>query len=201
MRNSKVTKMVQMAILIAIIVLMAFTPIGFIRTLGLEIQLIMIPVVIGAMILGPAAGAVFGFVFGILSFIQCFGMSPFGAVLLGINPFKTFLVCVPTRTLAGYLSGLIYKLLKKVDKTKLICYFAGGLAGAVFNTIFFMSTLMLFFWNTDYIQSLNADGLNVFAFVVAFVGLNGLLEWPATCIAGGLVSKAVHKYVKTSDAA
>lgn len=201
MRNSKVTKMVQMAILIAIIVLMAFTPIGFIRTLGLEIQLIMIPVVIGAMILGPAAGALFGCVFGILSFIQCFGMSPFGAVLLGINPIKTFLVCVPTRTLAGYLSGLIYKLLKKVDKTKLICYFVGGLSGAVFNTIFFMSTLMLFFWNTDYIQSLNADGLNVFAFVVAFVGLNGLLEWPATCIAGGLVSKAVHKYVKTSDAA
>ena len=201
MRNSKVTKMVQMAILIAIIVLMAFTPIGFIRTAGLEIQLIMIPVVIGAMILGPAAGALFGFVFGMLSFFQCFGMSPFGAVLLGINPFLTFVVCVPTRTLAGFLSGLVFKLLKKVDKTKLICYFVGGLAGAVFNTIFFMSTLMLFFWNTDYIQSLNADGLNVFAFVVAFVGLNGLLEWPATCIAGGLVSKAVHKYVKTSDAA
>lgn len=201
MRNSKVTKMVQMAILIAIIVLMAFTPIGFIRTGGLEIQLIMIPVVIGAMILGPAAGALFGFVFGMLSFFQCFGMSPFGAVLLGINPFLTFVVCVPTRTLAGFLSGVVFKLLKKVDKTKMICYFVGGLTGAVVNTILFMGTLMLFFWKTDYIQSMNAGGLNVFAFVVAFVGLNGLLEWPTTSIVGGIVSKAVHKYVKTSDAA
>ena len=75
MRNSKVTKMVQMAILIAIIALMAFTPIGFIKTAGLEIQLIMIPVVIGAMLFGPLAGAVCGGAFGILSFIQCFGMS------------------------------------------------------------------------------------------------------------------------------
>ena len=81
MRNSKVTKMVQMAILIAIIALMAFTPIGFIKTAGLEIQLIMIPVVIGAMLFGPLAGAVCGGAFGVLSFIQCFGMSQFGVML------------------------------------------------------------------------------------------------------------------------
>ena len=45
--------------------------------------------------------------------LQCFGMSPFGAALLGINGFLTFLVCVPTRILMGWLTGLIYKGLRK----------------------------------------------------------------------------------------
>lgn len=199
MRNNKVIKMVQMAILIAIILLMAFTPIGYIKTGGLSIQLIMIPVTVGAMLLGPAAGAVLGLVFGLTSFGQCFGLDPFGAALLGINPIFTFLVCIPTRVLVGFLTGVLFNLVKKIDKTKIVCYFAGGLLGAVLNTVIFMSTMMLLFWNTEYIQSFNASGMNVFAFIVFFVGINGLLEWPVTCIAGGVVSKAVHKALKNSD--
>ncbi len=199
MRNTKTIKMVQMAILVAIIILMAFTPIGFIRTGGLSIQLIMIPVVVGAMVLGPLAGAVCGFTFGLMSFIQCFGLDPFGAELLSISPFMTFVVCIPTRILAGYLSALIFKFMKKVDKTKFVSYLIGGLSGAIFNTLFFMSTLMLCFWNTEYIQSFNTANVNVLLFVVAFVGINGLLEWPVTCIAGSAVSKAVQKIVKSNQ--
>ena len=101
MRNKKTLEMVQMAVLIAIIVLMAFTPIGYIRTAGLSISIITIPVVIGAMIVGPKCGLVLGTVFGLTSFYQCFGMDPFGAMLLSINPFFTFIVCVPTRALMG----------------------------------------------------------------------------------------------------
>ena len=73
--------LVEMALLVAIILIMAFTPIGYIRTAGLEITLIVVPVAVGAVTLGPAAGAILGGVFGITSFIQCFGMSPFGAYL------------------------------------------------------------------------------------------------------------------------
>jgi len=65
------TKFVEMALLVAIILLMAFTPIGYIKTFGLEITLIVVPVTVGAITLGPAAGAVLGAVFGITSFIQC----------------------------------------------------------------------------------------------------------------------------------
>ena len=96
---------VELALLVAVIVLLAFTPIGYIRTFGLEITLIVVPVTVGAVTLGPAAGAVLGAVCGITSFIQCFGMSPFGAVLLGINPAATFVVCVISRVLMGWLTG------------------------------------------------------------------------------------------------
>lgn len=103
-KNKFSTKyLVEMALLVAIILLMAFTPIGYIKTAGLEITLIVVPVAVGAVTLGPTAGAILGGVFGITSFIQCFGMSQFGALLLGINPFLTFLVCVPTRILMGWL--------------------------------------------------------------------------------------------------
>ena len=86
MREKKFTtrQFVEMALLVAVILLLAFTPLGYIRTLGLEITLIVVPVTVGAVTLGPAAGAVLGAAFGITSFIQCFGMSPFGGVLLGI---------------------------------------------------------------------------------------------------------------------
>ncbi|MFI3237973.1 MAG: ECF transporter S component [Lachnospiraceae bacterium] len=197
MQSNKTLKMAQMAILIAIILVMAFTPIGYLRTGGLEISLITIPVAIGAMILGPAAGALFGGIFGITSFYQCFGLSPFGATLLGINPVATFLVCVPTRILMGFLTGWITKLILKLDKTNTVSYFVGGAIAALLNTLFFMSTLMLFFGNSDYIQSMNPEGLSVVLFVAMFVGINGLLEVPATCIAGGTVSKALAKMLKT----
>ena len=195
MKNRKTLEMVQMAVLIAIILIMSFTSIGYIRTGGLEISIITIPVVIGAMVMGPKAGLILGLVFGFTSFYQCFGMSPFGATLLGVNPFFTFLVCVPTRGLMGWLTGVLFKLMKSIDKTKIVSYFVGGLIGAFLNTLFFMGMLIICFWGSDYIQSINEalGGLNPFAFVLAFVGVNGLLEMPASCIGGGVIAKALNK--------
>lgn len=201
MKNKKTLEMVQMAVLIAIILVMAFTSIGYIRTAGLSISIITIPVVIGAMIIGPKAGLLLGAVFGLTSFYQCFGMDVFGATLLGINPFLTFVVCVPTRALMGFLVGIIFKAVKKVDKTKTVSYFVCGLLGAFLNTLLFMGTLLLCFWNTEYIQSLNTSlfgGVNPIAFVLGFIGINGLLEMPAACIGGGVISKALNKAFRRS---
>lgn len=133
-RSSRTVKLVEMALLVAIILILAFTPLGYIKTLGLEITLIVVPVTIGAIILGPLGGAVLGAVFGITSFIQCFGMSPFGAVLLGINPFGTFVVCVVSRILMGWLTGLIYKGLSKFPKMKNWKILIANLAGPILNT-------------------------------------------------------------------
>jgi len=181
--------------MIAIILLMSFTPLGYLRTAGLEVSLITIPVAIGAMIIGPKAGLLLGTIFGLTSFYQRVGMSPFGAALLGINPLLTFIVCVPTRALVGWLTGVIFKGIEKMDTSKTACYFIGGFIAALLNTLLFMGALMLFFWNTEYIQSINASigNLSIFAFVLAFVGVNGLLEIPATCIVGGAISKTLKK--------
>lgn len=192
-KNFTTKQFVEMALLTAIIILLAFTPIGYIRTLGLEITLIVVPVTVGAVALGPKAGAVLGAVFGITSFIQCFGMSPFGAVLLGINPFSTFLVCVASRVCMGFLTGWICQKLQKMRSVRKISLVIANLCGPLLNTFFFMGTLILFFYPTEYIQGLaeSMGASNALAFVVAFVGVNGVVEAVVCFIVGSAISKAL----------
>lgn len=197
MANSKNRKLVQIALLTAIIIVMAFTPLGYFKTAGLEITFIMIPVVIGAIILGPSAGALLGGIFGITSFIQCFGMSAFGVALFNINPIYTFIVCVVPRVLAGFLCGVIFKAISKSDKTKILSFGVASLIGPILNTVLFMSALILFFYNTDYIQSI-AQAIkttNVFSFVVLFVGINGLVETIVCFILSTAITKPLSRYI------
>ena len=176
--------LVEMALLVAIILIMAFTPIGYIRTAGLEITLIVVPVAVGAVTLGPAAGAI--------------GMSPFGAALLGINGFLTFLVCVPTRILMGWLTGLIYKGLRKTKLPSGASVTISNLCCPLLNTTFFMGMLVLGFYNTEYIQSfVSALGAkNALLFILAFVGVNGLIEAIVCFIVGTAISAALKKALK-----
>lgn len=185
-----------LGLLTGILLVMSFTPLGYFHTFGLDISLMMIPVGIGAMLMGPKAGAWLGFVFGATSFYQAMtGASPFSAMLFNISPLGTFVTCIPTRMLMGFLTGVIFLAAQKLDKKKTVCFFVGGFFAAFLNTLFFMSTLLLCFWNTDYIQGFNQafGNVNPFVFVVLFVGINGALEMPASCIAGGIVSKAVSR--------
>ena len=149
--------LVEMALLVAIILIMAFTPLGYIKTVGIEITLIVVPVAVGAVTLGPTAGAILGGVFGFASFLRCFGLNAFGATLLGINPFLAFLVYVPTRILVGWLTGLIYQGLRKTENP-IYCINHGRKFYAVaFEYDMFMGMLVMVFNQTEYIQSFVQD--------------------------------------------
>ena len=195
--SAKTGKMVQLAILAAIVVLMAFTPLGYLQIGVVKITFLMIPVVSGAIILGPGAGAVLGAVFGMTSFVQCFGLDGFGTTLMGIQPVYTFIMCMFPRILMGTLCGVIFKGLVRVEKTrhKVIAYPVTGLCGALLNTVFFVGLLMLFFGGSDYIMGMRGD-LDWFAFVVAFVGLNGVIEAVVCVVVAAAVSKALDVVMK-----
>ncbi|MBR2027513.1 MAG: ECF transporter S component [Oscillospiraceae bacterium] len=194
MKKNKTLKLAQLALLVAIVLVMAYTPLGYLRTLGLEISFLMIPVTIGAIVLGPVEGAILGLVFGLTSFATCFGSSTFGATLLAINPMFTFITCVVARVLAGYLAGIVFKVVKKLKYS----YEIACLAGPLLNTLFFMGCLVLFFYNTEFIQNLASTlgTANPFAFIVAFVGLQGLVEAVACFVIATVISRNVHKFVK-----
>ena len=187
--------LVEMALLVAIILLMAFTPIGYIRTAGLEITLIVVPVAVGAVTLGPTAGAILGAVFGITSFIQCFGMSPFGAVLLGINPILTFLVCVPTRILEGWLTGLIYRGLRRTKLPSDVSVTIASLCCPLLNTAFFMGALVTLFRGT--MQELYGM-TQVIPFIAMFVGVNGVIEAGVCFVVGAAVAIALRRALRYS---
>lgn len=187
--------LVELALLVAIILLMAFTPIGYIKTAGLEITLIVVPVAVGAVTLGPTAGAILGGVFGLTSFIQCFGMSAFGTVLLGVNPFLTFLVCVPTRILDGWLTGLIYQGLRKTKIPAGASVTIANLCCPLLNTTFFMGTLVTLFAGA----MREMYGMTkVIPFVAAFVGVNGVIEAVVCFAIGTAVSAALKKALRYS---
>lgn len=199
-----VRRMAQLGILTAIILVMGMTPIGYIHIpgLGLEITLIVIPVALGAILLGPLSGLFLGAVFGLTSFYQCFTpMSPFGATLLSINPILTFLVCFPTRTLMGFLTGLSYHLVVKHAKSeggKVGTHIMANVLGALMNTLFFMTALCLCFYNTEYIQSIK-EGLNAknpLMFVIYFVGINGLVEAICAIVIGSAISYPLEKVLR-----
>ena len=194
MKKSKTLKLAQLALLVAVVLVMAYTPLGYLRTLGLEISFLMIPVTIGAIVLGPVEGAILGLVFGLTSFATCFGSSPFGAALLAINPVFTFITCVVARVLAGYLAGVVFKVVKKLKYS----YEIACLAGPLLNTLFFMGCLVLFFYNTEFIQNLavTLGTANPFAFIIAFVGLQGAVEAVACFVIATVISRNVHKFVK-----
>lgn len=188
-----VQDMVRLSVLVAIMLLLELTGLGMIKTAGLEITIFLVPVIVGAIVLGPGAGAFLGGVFGCISFWECFGKSAFGVALLAIDPVGTFLVCVPTRILAGFICGLVFKWLHKFDKRNLWSFGAAGLAGALCNTALFMTTLCLFFYQSDFLQAI-AQGLgtsSVFLFVLLFVGVNGLVEAVVSFFTGAAIAKAV----------
>ena len=91
--------MVELALMVAVILVMSLTPLG-------------------AIILGPVGGLICGLTFGLTSFYQCFVGGAMGTVLLGINPFGTFVTTVVTRTLEGFLTGLIFKGLHSINGVK-----------------------------------------------------------------------------------
>ncbi len=211
MENNKQHKhiltIVQLALLIAVMLTLELTGLGMLRFGPLEMTILQFPVIVGAILMGPAAGAGLGLVFGLISFWECFGKSPFGASLLAINPFYTFLVCVPTRTLMGFLCGLIYKATHKLFVTRkenpsqgvrLIPYVTASLSGALLNTLFFMSMMLALFSRTDYIQSFIAlSGTNnLLMFAIWFVGTQGIVEALLCAFLGAVISRAVNAILK-----
>ena len=83
-RKQSILYMVELAVLTAIVLVLQFTGVAIrIPFLGTSVSLVLIPIALGAMILGPAAGAWLGFVFGLEVYIQC--------GVMGLDPFTAFL--------------------------------------------------------------------------------------------------------------
>lgn len=190
-KHEKIKYITLAAVLSALIVVLSFLPIkAFV-----EITLTIIPISIGIIIGGYKMGLILGTIFGLISYIQCFGYSPFGATLFSINPFFTFLVCVPTRIVAGGISGFVADILR--NKNSKISALAASVLMPLLNTILFTSTLVILFYKTEYIQSfvtaLNA--LNPLHFMVLFVGINGLVELLVGIIISYPTALAINKYI------
>lgn len=200
----KMFKMVFTAILIALIMLMTFTGIGYIPIGPIKLTLNVLPVAIGAVVLGPLYGGILGTVFGLSSFFTCFGMDAFGTALLGINPFFLFIMCVVPRILCGWLPAIIFKALSKHDKSKILSSSLCCALTAVINTLGFLSLLWVLFApelssNPQVLEVLGGAAIdNIITLFVMFAGVNAIFEVITSLVLGTAISKALFSVMKKS---
>ena len=197
MKNKHLLAMVKLAMLVALLMIFCFTSIGFLKIGIVEITFNMIPVVIGAIVIGPAAGAFLGALFGAASFWQCFGQSTFGTLLFGVNPFFTVLICFVPRILAGLLPGLIFRAMTK-KKDNIAAYFVSAAVGSLTNTVHFVGGFCLLFKDTM-LGMASDNGLSPLAFIATAFLLNASVELVANTAIVAAVSKAVTKAEKSKS--
>lgn len=187
-------QLVILGLLTALTIIFSFTPIGSIPVGPLVITLNVIPIALAAVAAGPMGGLVIGSVFGLLSFLQCFGIgipSGMGVILADINPFLAFVQRFVPRALDGFLVGLIFKGVSKLANSYVACAVTGFFS-AFLNTAFFMTALVVLYGNTEYVQGL-MGGKNILVFICTFVGVNAVCEMLAATIVTGAVGAALCK--------
>ena len=192
--STKTRQLTVLGLLTGILLLMAYTPLGYLNIGPLAISFNIIPVALAAITLGPAGGAAAGAVFGLTSFLQCIGVggvSSMGVVLFGINPVLAFIQRFVPRLLDGLLLGYIFRGVKKASNARIGC-FVTGFFSAFLNTLFFMTALVVLFGNTEYMQGL-IGGKNIILFVCGFVGINAVCEMVSSTIITGAVGFALLK--------
>lgn len=196
MKSNKTKSLVFLGLLTALLFIMAYTPLGYLNIGPLAVTFNTIPVGIAAFAMGPVGGAVIGGVFGLTSFLQCFGGSVLGTTLFGVNPVLTILLCFIPRILDGLLIGFISEAMKKKAASAAIIGSVTGFFSAFFNTLFYMSLLILFFGSSEVIQNYReqiAPGKNILIFVCMFVGINAVAEMISSTLLTGGVSAALAK--------
>lgn len=198
-RQSAVRRLTQLALLVAVELVMVYTPLGMIPVGPFNASLLTIPVGIGAMLLGPTAGAVLGLVFGLTSFWNAVqGKSAMGLALFTASPFGYFVVAVVARVLMGVCVALVFRALCKVfpgDKAPAI---AGGFAAPFLNTCFYMGLLVALFYGSGYVQAIVAERAltGPLAFILSMVGVQAVVEWGVGCAVCAAVTIPLRRVLK-----
>ena len=183
-----VQTLTQLAILVAIEVVMKLIGLGSVPVGPLYMSFLTVPIAIGAIVIGPLASMLLGGVFGFVSFMDAIkGASIMTSTLLGVSAIHTFILCFVTRLLMGLCVGLVYGAMANC--------FVASLSAPLLNTLFFMGYIVLAFYHTDYVQSLVlAKGAsNPLMFVILLTGIQGLVEAIVCSVAATAIGGALLK--------
>lgn len=180
----------SLAILLAlVIVLQAF---GGSFTIGaVTLNFTLIPLVLGAIVLGPWAGAFLGFASGVVVLIQVI-LAPAGFyyIIWTNSPLVTTLICLLKTTVAGFVAGWLFEIIAKKNPYVAV-FVASGLVPIINTALFILGCLCM--WDTIALMS---EGMNVFMFIlVGLVTFNFFIEFAINL----LVSPALHTVYKVVE--
>lgn len=163
MNNAKIKRMVGMGLLMALVIVLQFLssvipPIG-----GFSISLVLIPIVLGAAVYGPKAGALLGGVFGAVVAMNCItGADGGGAMVFQASPLLCILVVLGKGVLAGWVSALVYRWGR--SRNGYVAMMLASVACPVINTGTFLVCMMSLFKD---VLAAWASGGEIIAYVLS----------------------------------
>ena len=192
--------MVSVALMAAIVIVLANTPLGMIQLPVIKATTVHIPVIIGAILLGPSAGAILGFVFGLCSLISntmaptllSFAFSPFMSTTGLLGAAKAIWISVGCRVLIGVAAGWLWILLKKIKVNQIISLVITGFAGSMVNTVAVMGSIYLLFAK-QYAEAKEVAVTAVWGLVMGTVTASGIPEAIAAAVIVAVVTKLLLK--------
>ena len=188
----------SVALMAAVVILLANTPLGMIQLPVIKATTVHIPVILGAVILGPAAGAILGGVFGLCSMISntmaptllSFAFSPFLSTSGIPGALKAVWISVGCRILIGVAAGWLWILFKKIHMNQTAALAATGFAGSMVNTITVMGSIYLLLAG-QYAEAQNVAADGVCALIMGTVAISGIPEAAAAAVLTALVGKVL----------
>ena len=193
--NPKVGRLARMALLVAIIILLTFTPLGYITLPFSAATTIQMPVIIGAVMMGPMAGLALGIAFGLSALCKVLmmpGADPVATAILSYNFFLYAVIAIVPRGLMGWLSGLLFAGLNKtLPNQRLISYGITGFVGSMLNTIFYLGSLWLMASGiVAEVYSMDISGVGAMVMTVAATA--GIPEAIVSCVIVAAVCRALQ---------
>ncbi len=191
-KTAMLFKLTLLSLFIAIMIVMDFTPLGYITTGAFSITLMTIPVALGSVCSGYTGGAVLGALFGLTSFLQAFGIGfmidSLASTLFTEKPFAYTVTCFVPRIIAGLASALIFKIFQKADKLGLYAFAISAAVVPFLNTLLFMTFFALFYKDTVF------GGQGVFSIILTAFTLNFFIELCVTLVAGTAINKTIYRF-------
>ncbi|MCI8879396.1 MAG: ECF transporter S component [Clostridiaceae bacterium] len=173
-----------MGLLTGLMVVMAFTPLGYIPLGFMNATTMHIPVILGACLFGPKMGAVLGGLFGVTSVIRAtltptltsFVFTPFYSFSPEFHgSWKSLIVAIVPRILIGVVAGLAYQLAAKYVKQDAAAFAAAGFLGSITNTIGVMGLIYLLF-GEQYAAAAGESFELLLGIIMGVVGTQGVPE-------------------------
>lgn len=152
---------------------------GFMKIGATTFCLVLVPIVLGGLILGVAAGAILGFLFGVVVLVDALiGLDPFTLFLLGEQPVFTVILCLAKGVAAGAIPALIYKFIAK--KNKYVGSIVAAVLAPICNTgVFAIGAFFIMQPILDFFASVGSDlsGLNpAYIVFILLIGVNFFVE-------------------------
>lgn len=181
--------MVSVALMAAIVIVLANTPLGMIQLPIIKATTVHIPVILGAILLGPGAGAILGAVFGICSLVSntmaptllSFAFSPFLSTTGIPGALKAIWISVGCRILICVVAGWLWVLFTKIKLNQFIALPIVGFVGSMVNTVTVMGSIY-FLFAQQYAEAKEVALTAVFGLVMGTVTASGIPEAIAAAI-------------------